>query len=62
MTVDKKSWGFRRNAEITDYMTLHELITQLVSTVSCGGIHSIFLIVLTFFHYLYNLNHFKVIY
>lgn len=37
MTIDKKSWGFRRNARLSDFLTVHELITELVSTVSCGG-------------------------
>ncbi|CAG9862030.1 unnamed protein product [Phyllotreta striolata] len=37
MTIDKASWGFRRNANIADYCSAIELLTQLVSTVSCGG-------------------------
>ncbi|KAM7452402.1 Tissue alpha-L-fucosidase [Porites harrisoni] len=37
MTVDKLSWGYRRNADIMDYLTIQELLYQLVSTVSCGG-------------------------
>ncbi|XP_056632401.1 alpha-L-fucosidase isoform X2 [Diorhabda sublineata] len=37
MTLDKTSWGFRRNAKLDDYMTTLELLTQLTSTVSCGG-------------------------
>jgi len=37
LTIDKKSWGYRRNAVLTEYMTIQELITQLASTVSCGG-------------------------
>lgn len=33
LTIDKKSWGYRRNAVLTEYMTIQELITQLASTV-----------------------------
>lgn len=37
MTIDKKSWGFRPEAKLSDYYDTQELIDQLVSTVSCGG-------------------------
>lgn len=37
MTIDKQSWGFRRNARLEDYFTTFELISEIASTVSCGG-------------------------
>lgn len=37
MTVDKHSWGYRREAPLTDYQTPEELIATVVKTVSCGG-------------------------
>ena len=26
MTIDKKSWGYRRNANIEDYLSVEEII------------------------------------
>ncbi|XP_018333024.1 plasma alpha-L-fucosidase-like isoform X2 [Agrilus planipennis] len=37
MTLDKHSWGYRRNAPLNEYLTTHELIKTLAQTVSCGG-------------------------
>ncbi|GIX73539.1 alpha-L-fucosidase [Caerostris darwini] len=37
MTLDKGSWGFRRNVDLSGFLTLDELVTTLAETVSCGG-------------------------
>ena len=37
MTLDSQSWGYRRNAKLEDYLTIHHLLEELVTTVSCGG-------------------------
>lgn len=37
MTLDKQSWGYRRNTNITQFLTMDDLIETLVKTVSCGG-------------------------
>lgn len=37
MTIDRKSWGYRRNAALNDYMSINELVKELAITVSCGG-------------------------
>ncbi|KAI8492642.1 Tissue alpha-L-fucosidase [Branchiostoma belcheri] len=37
MTIDKKSWGFRREATLADYLDMDDLVKILAETVSCGG-------------------------
>ncbi|CAF1381343.1 unnamed protein product [Adineta ricciae] len=36
-TIDKQSWGYRRTANIADYMTIEEVLSEIVTTVSTGG-------------------------
>ncbi|CAF5005080.1 unnamed protein product [Rotaria sp. Silwood1] len=36
-TIDKDSWGFRRTAKLDDYITIQELLKELITTVSTGG-------------------------
>ena len=33
MTVDRKSWGFRREAVLTDYLSIEEILENLVTVV-----------------------------
>lgn len=37
MTLDYHSWGYRRNAPLSDYMPLSELLRELASTLAYGG-------------------------
>ncbi|XP_018566616.1 alpha-L-fucosidase [Anoplophora glabripennis] len=37
MTIDAASWGYRREAKLSEYLSTLDLISQLASTVSCGG-------------------------
>ncbi len=35
--LDRDSWGYRENAKLEDYVTFHELIREVVTTVACNG-------------------------
>lgn len=37
MTIDAKSWAFRRDAKLADFLSMDELIKTLAETISCGG-------------------------
>ncbi|KAF5278313.1 hypothetical protein FQR65_LT03582 [Abscondita terminalis] len=37
MTIDKQSWGYRRQMKSEDVLTIHDLLVILAQTVSCGG-------------------------
>ncbi|KAH6943957.1 hypothetical protein HPB50_000911 [Hyalomma asiaticum] len=37
MTLDRKSWGYRRDAALADVLSIQELIKTLVESISCGG-------------------------
>jgi len=37
LTIDGGSWGYSRNTNISGYLTIEELLYQLITTVSCGG-------------------------
>jgi len=38
MTVDKRSWGYRRDANLASMLTMEELIGQLAGTVRYGQV------------------------
>lgn len=37
LTIDKHSWGWNRNATISDYMTVKKLVDKLVEVVAYNG-------------------------
>ncbi|RZF45675.1 hypothetical protein LSTR_LSTR010398 [Laodelphax striatellus] len=36
-TLDKESWGYRREANLEDYMTIEEIVHLIVESISCNG-------------------------
>jgi len=36
-SIDLTSWGYSRNTNITNYMTINDILFELISTVSFGG-------------------------
>ena len=36
-SLDKYSWGYRRDSRVENYLTPEEMVRFLVETVSCGG-------------------------
>ncbi|CAF4099094.1 unnamed protein product, partial [Rotaria sordida] len=36
-TIDKNSWGFIRTSGINDYLTIQEILSEIITTVSTGG-------------------------
>lgn len=37
LSIDGKSWGFRRNADLKDYLSTKQLIAFIAQSVSCNG-------------------------
>ncbi|XP_050412655.1 alpha-L-fucosidase isoform X1 [Patella vulgata] len=37
MTIDRQSWGYRRNADLSQYLSIEEILATFAQTVSCGG-------------------------
>lgn len=36
MTIDKGSWGYRRNADLRDFYTIEELLEEVIYTIRYG--------------------------
>ncbi|XP_076453793.1 alpha-L-fucosidase-like [Babylonia areolata] len=37
LTIDVSSWGFVRNAPLSSYLSIEDILTRLIQVVSCGG-------------------------
>lgn len=38
MTIDKGSWGYRRNADLRDFYTIEELLKEVIYTIRYGSL------------------------
>ncbi|CAG9096346.1 unnamed protein product [Plutella xylostella] len=36
-TLDRLSWGYRRNVDLQEVMTMEHVLREIITTVSCGG-------------------------
>lgn len=36
-TIDKQSWGYRKNIDLNQVLTIEQIIKEFVTSVSCGG-------------------------
>ena len=37
LTIDRYTWGYRRNSNLADFLSVHEIISHFASVISCGG-------------------------
>ncbi|XP_076100706.1 alpha-L-fucosidase-like [Mytilus galloprovincialis] len=37
LTIDRDAWAYRRNVQLSNFLSPHDIISNLVSIVSCGG-------------------------
>jgi len=62
MTIDRQSWGYRRNAVYASYLSVHEIIVQLVQTVrflafySFQILHIVCYSILSYFYSVYRVS------
>lgn len=36
-TLDRYSWGYRRNGDVSDYLTVYDVVTTVIQTIAFGG-------------------------
>lgn len=37
LTIDRNTWGYRRNNHLSDFLSVHEIISHFAAVISCGG-------------------------